>query len=623
MINDWSKVTEETPIRVVFYARVSTETAEQLSAFENQIKWYEDLLAKHPNWELVADIDTYIDKGISATQVENRSGFMQMIEDASQDKFDMIVTREVSRFSRNALHELQYTSKLKEYHVQVYYANDNIKTIQDTDNEFRHIFKAFDAQEESRKISERAKAGQRIARKKGVLYGSGNILGYRRIRKASDTDKINAIGDKSKPTFAIVQEQAETVRIIFDLYKRGYGLKKIKNELIKLGRKNSEGKVKWFESSISRMLENPMYIGKQHQCKTEVVDYLKHTVKKNPKDQYVLIEGDFEPIISEELFYEVQEIKKSKRTSNYFNGTVYGKRVSQDKWLSKLECNCGGRFQQYKWRKNKLTGEVIKGYACRHRIKNGTADFREQNGISIVGACDMRSIPGWKFEFMGIKIFTEVWGDKKDAVLSAFDYIADNYVANNKYDFQNMTRKKAQVEQYKSKLKNLLELFTDGDIPKEEYKQTRAEYLEKIDQLNTDLELLESKQENLNILEDIDAISNVLSQFVDFTKEELSKDMAKNFVDKIVVRSENSFEWYINLNGDAEKYMLKHSDQKTNTPYEIRAEKTKNMRDTKYTQMFTLYLNYEEALAFKKRFGKYLRINQWEDILVQVYLRVA
>ena len=119
--------------KVVIYARVSTDHDSQLSALENQIDWYKPILDYHPEWELVGQ---YIDEGITGTSAEKRPEFMRMMEDAKKHKFDMIITREVSRFARNTVDTLNYTRMLREHGVEVYFINDGIKTF-DGDGELR------------------------------------------------------------------------------------------------------------------------------------------------------------------------------------------------------------------------------------------------------------------------------------------------------------------------------------------------------------------------------------------------------------------------------------------------------------------------------------------------------
>lgn len=162
------------PRKVVFYGRVSTEHEAQLSALENQMQWYEDTAKRFPNWEVVG---RYIDEGITGTQAKKRPSFMKMIADSEKGMFDLIVTREVCRFARNTVDTLTHTRALKGRGIEVFFVDDNIWTM-DGDGELRLTIMATLAQEESRKVSERVRAGQRISRANKQLYGSGNILGY-------------------------------------------------------------------------------------------------------------------------------------------------------------------------------------------------------------------------------------------------------------------------------------------------------------------------------------------------------------------------------------------------------------------------------------------------------------
>ena len=132
---------------VAIYARVSTEHEAQLSALGNQLDWYKPILAARPDWTLTAQ---YIDEGITGTSAEKRPQFMKMVEDARQKKFNMIITREVSRFARNTLDSIYYTRELKKHGVGVIFMNDNINTL-DGDAELRLAIMSSIAQEESRK----------------------------------------------------------------------------------------------------------------------------------------------------------------------------------------------------------------------------------------------------------------------------------------------------------------------------------------------------------------------------------------------------------------------------------------------------------------------------------------
>lgn len=241
--------------RIVYYGRVSTEHEAQLEALEKQMQWYEDQTKYHPNWTVVGK---YIDEGITGTLAKKRPSFMKMIEDAKQRKFDLIVTREVCRFARNTVDTLVLTRELKNYGVEVYFVSDNIWTM-DGDGELRLTIMATLAQEESRKISERVRAGQAVSRENGVLFGNGNIIGYDRVGS----------------TYVINPEQAATIRTIFELYSQGLGQMKIVNELTRRGCKDGNGNVKWSCIKISRILRNATYMGYLCYNKSKVNNFLE------------------------------------------------------------------------------------------------------------------------------------------------------------------------------------------------------------------------------------------------------------------------------------------------------------------------------------------------------------
>lgn len=136
-------------VRTVWYGRVSTQHEAQVNAFENQLDFYNDILRKHSNWELVGH---YSDKGISGTLASKRPGFMQMINDAYEGKYDLIITREVSRFARNTLDSLDFTRKLRAIGVEVFFINDNIWSLEG-DGELRLTIMSALSQEESAKTS--------------------------------------------------------------------------------------------------------------------------------------------------------------------------------------------------------------------------------------------------------------------------------------------------------------------------------------------------------------------------------------------------------------------------------------------------------------------------------------
>lgn len=353
------------PRKVVFYGRVSTEHEAQISALDNQMEWYQELASSHPNWTVV---DQYVDEGITGTQAKKRPSFLRMIEDAKSGKFDLIVTREVCHFARNTVDTLSYTRELAKLGVEVYFAADGIWTM-DNDGELRLSLMATLAQEESRKISERVLAGQRMSREKKVLYGNGNILGY-------DLDKANN-------TYVINEEQAETVRMIFEQYATGDGLTKVAKTLMEKGRKDGAGHVNWDASKVTRVLRKATYMGYCVYNRSRTVDYLEHRrVNNTDEDTYVMVKGDFPAIIDEELWYKCNAIRKG-RTRHLLdeNGKPrrYGGTIAKNVWVTKLVCSCGAKFRRCLWQ-TKADGTQTWGFECYRHTKR-SLQFLQQHGL--------------------------------------------------------------------------------------------------------------------------------------------------------------------------------------------------------------------------------------------------
>ena len=188
----------EIPLRVTYYARVSTDSDEQLNSLDNQVAYYEGLIKKNEAWIFVRG---YVDEGLSGISTKKREHFNQMIEDAAEDKFDIIITKEISRFARNTLDSIQFTRQLLGYGVAVFFQNDNINTIDD-DAELRLSIMSSIAQDELRKLSSRIKFGHQQAIKSSVVLGNSRIFGYRKENKH----------------LVIDEDEAEMVRLMFELY---------------------------------------------------------------------------------------------------------------------------------------------------------------------------------------------------------------------------------------------------------------------------------------------------------------------------------------------------------------------------------------------------------------------
>lgn len=548
--------------KIVFYGRVSTEHEAQLSALENQMQWYDDQLKRHEKWEL---IEKYIDRGITGTKAKKRPSFMQMIKDAEKGEFDLIVTREVCRFARNTVDTLEYTRKLKKLGVEVYFVEDNIWTF-NSDGELRLTIMAALAQEESRKDSERVKAGQKISRDNGVLFGNGNILGYDLYRKMDESGKWNP----SENTYIINSEQAETVRMIYDMYFEGMGYGKICKELCRLNRKDAYGKVSWSASKIGRILHNMTYAGYKVYNKSYVDDFLEHSRVTNlNRNTYIYVKGDWEPIITEEHWKEVQRICNEKSSKLEIGGSIKmkGKRTSDDIWLKKLRCSCGSSYRKNKWRRNKGNGEDIFGYQCYNQVNNGSAKFREKYGITTEGFCDIPMVADWKLHFMVKRILEKLWTDRQETVEEAIRLIKCNYIPekNAALDKMQISNLETKIKKNEERIKRLLEMRMDNEISKDEYLGLK----ERLESENQSYRIKLEKKENIEEnKEDLDSklaeIRETLKMIIDFSGDRIDDNIINKLVHQIIPTGNNKFKCILNLLGNDKCYLICGVDGRKN-----------------------------------------------------------
>ena len=508
---------------------------------------------------------------------------MQMLADAREHKFDLIVTREVCRFVRNTVDTLVVTRELKNIGIEVYFVNDNIWTM-DGDGELRLSLMATLAQEESRKTSERVRAGQKISRDKGVLYGNGNILGYDRV------------GD----TYVINPEQAETVQMIYDLYLKGYGFTKIAHELTKLKRRDASGTIKWDCTKVSRALHNATYMGYKCYLKSYRNNYLdQKSIVNRDESTHLYVKGDFEPIIPEETWYRCKEIRENRRIER---GVKAGKRIitgvrpCNDVWVKKTVCKCGCHFRKDKWHRNK--NGVTYGYKCYNVLNNGSRSSRINDGIEeLDGFCDMGTIAGWKFDLMAYEIFRKLTLDFD----SLLDEVYSNYVKNDTSEAKDakaeIKRLTGVIQKEKMKLDNLTTMRMEGEITKEEYLDYKVKVTANIEATQKRIDKLQQEdlttQGNSKHQLSKEEFGGMLRAELDFTQPIVKRGIIDAFVRKIVTRSALEFDWYLNL--------VPHA------------------ADSGFNEVTSFTIEYESAHSYREMRGEILRKYQYKNIVVHIY----
>ena len=339
------------PMRVTYYARVSSESDEQLNSLSNQISYYEDLIKKNKNWTFVPG---YIDEGLSGISTKKRKNFNRMIEEAAENKFDLIITKEISRFARNTLDSIQFTRQLLNYGVGVFFQNDNINTLDD-DSELRLSIMSSIAQDELRKLSSRIKFGHQQAIKDSVVLGNSRIFGY-----VKDGGRL-----------VIDEEQAEMVRELFELYATGqYSMKQIEIILWNKGYRNHNGN-KISHTTMSNMIANPKYKGYYVGNKVRVIDMFSKKQKFLPPEEWVMFKdetGEIVPAIVSEKTWDDANAVLRRRSDDVKNRQGICNHANL--LTGKLYCTCCGTAYYRKESKDKL-GKVNSKWICSGKIKNG------------------------------------------------------------------------------------------------------------------------------------------------------------------------------------------------------------------------------------------------------------
>lgn len=343
-------------IYVAAYCRVSTEREDQTNSFESQQRYFREYIRRTDGFELY---QIYAEEGISGTSTKKRKAFNRMIEDAREGKFQMILTKEISRFARNTLDSIYYTRELKRHGVGVFFLNDNINTL-DPDAELRLTILSSIAQEESRRTSERVKWGQKRRMEQGVVFGS-SMLGY----------------DVQNGQIYRNEEGAKVVCRIYDKFLlEGKGTYVIAKELQEEGILPLRAK-RWSSSVILRILRNEKYCGDLVQKKTYTPDYLTHEKRYNyGEEEYVIVQNHHAPIVDREIFNQVQVILDSRAKK------IASKERESSRYAFSGKILCGGCGKYYIARARiRKDGSTYLVWRCYHR----ETDVEESNESEKVG----------------------------------------------------------------------------------------------------------------------------------------------------------------------------------------------------------------------------------------------
>jgi len=493
----------ELPLRVTFYARVSSEKDEQLNSLDNQISYYRNFIAANNHWQF---IEGYIDEGLSGISTRKRENFHSMVNDAKSGKFDLILTKEITRFARNTLDSIRYTRELLSSGVGVFFQNDNINTL-DEDSELRLTIMSGIAQDELRKLSSRIKFGHQEAIKKGVVLGNSRIFGYTKDNKKLMVD----------------ESTAPMVRELFALYATDqYSMKRIETLFWDKGYRNHNGN-KISHSTMSNTISNPKYKGYYVGGKVKIVDMFTKKQKFLPPEEWVMFKdesGEIVPaLVSEELWEKANEVlaRRSKDVKNRRNLCNH-----QNLLTGKMLCtNCGRPY--YRRDSRDKTGRKNNKWVCSGKINNGA------------GSCPSFAVYEEELKPLLFAVFRETGVDARRII----DEYTELYKGLDKNDslVKTIGALKKKIEVVHQKKSKLLEYNVTGKLTDTDFlKMNRAASAEL---LSAERELSEL-DDRLGSREDfrkhMETIRRVLKEAErDAQNGIIGKDFLDKYIDKIFI----------------------------------------------------------------------------------------
>jgi site-specific DNA recombinase len=459
-------------MKIAAYCRVSTDKEDQTNSFESQQRYFREYILRHPGWELY---QVYADEGVTGTSTKKREAFNRMIQDARQHRFQLILTKEVSRFSRNILDTISYTRDLKALGIGVRFMNDGIDTL-DPDAELRLSIMGSIAQEESRRTSARVKWGQTRRMEQGVVFGR-SMLGY----------------DVKNGAMTIQPEGAEIVRLIFHKYvHQRKGTTVIARELREAGFKTLTGSVNWRNTVILKILRNEKYCGDLKQKKTITPDYLTHRKQYNHgEEEFIFLKDHHPPIVSRELWEETQR-EIARRDMDGKCAAGHGSRYPLS---GKIKCGeCGRSFvSRTRLRKN---GSRYKVWRCGTAAAEGS---RHIDPAGNVAGCDvgclLRDEMGLEMVRQAVTLLDlDAQALSRSIVQAALEAVSNPHNRSGTR-LEDLTK---ELEQVIKKKKGVLDAFFAKHISAQDMKLMNAEYDRQATCLTQKIRAAEAQKELTN-----------------------------------------------------------------------------------------------------------------------------
>lgn len=496
-----TKQITQIPLRIALYVRVSTDSEEQISSLANQNAYYTEFVAGNPKWTLE---EIYADEGITGMSVKKRAGFNRMITDAKAGRFDLIITKMVSRFARNTVDAIKFARELKKYHVGVWFHQDGILTF-DKDSEFKLTLMAAMAQNESEKKSVSVKFGLQQAIKKGTVFGFDNMWGYR----------------KRDGKLVIDEKEAPIVRTAFEMYATDrYSMKQIEDNLYELGYRNRKGN-KINHVTLANIIRNPKYKGYFCGHKVMQTDIFEKRFVLLPEKEWVQFKDEtiVPPIVDEALWEKANTVltRRSKDVKNRQN-----------------LCN----------RPNLMTGKILcmhcnriyhrkdSGYKRKNTVSTWICAGKIQNGAA---SCPARYLYEDEIKHILFDILKSTSGELEVYIKKYEAYVSK--LLNSVDTTEKCSSIQSEIEKLKKKKAKLLAYNAEGEITDEEFLEMKKAIDAEQKELEKALMQLEDMALPQSAVQDrLKEVRLALRGLTEIENEDAIDDVfVRNFIDVIEV----------------------------------------------------------------------------------------
>lgn len=490
------KTIYDLPLRVTYYARVSTEKEQQKNSLENQDMYYKNKILSNPKWTFVQG---YTDDGITGTSTKKRNDFNDMIFDGQNDKYDLILTKEVCRFARNTLDTLQITRDLLARGKGVYFELDNINTL-DQEGELRLTIMASLAQDESRRLSERTKFGFNRSIERGRVLGNNVIWGY----------------EKNNCTLVINENEAKIVKRAYELYATGnIGIRGVSKQLAQEGMMSRSGTPLSY-STLKGILENPKYKGFYCGKKTEVIDFLTKERVELPKEEWVnykTTEDIVPQIVDEELWEKCNEIRKKRHNRYTSEGTGWTNRYM---YSNLLICSHDGKLY---WRRKYRPTSPEEYWGCSEYLRSGnkgciTNTYLTTNELNQI-----------------LKDVFDEMIENKNKIIKNMINVNNEILKKNRKASVDCSIIEKQIEELEESKKNLVKLYSLNKIDESEFDELNAEYKNNIVELKS--KLIDIQNDRLG--QEIEKNNQRIKDYFKFDNFEITQEFVHNKISNIKV----------------------------------------------------------------------------------------